>query len=174
MSRTPLSLHVDDVSALARSLRRQMVEFDRTPSHVEVLNLLAKAGGFKNFQHLKAQQETVEAPVVAQEIPDIDIKRVKKAAGYFDVQGRLITWPKKRSLRVLCLWVLWSRIPARTTLTELELDERLSLDHLFCDHALLRRWLVELGLVSRTPDGREYKRMESQPSAEALEVFKRL
>ncbi|QJB55571.1 DUF2087 domain-containing protein [Pseudodesulfovibrio sp. zrk46] len=173
MSRTPLSLHVDDVSALARSLRRQMDDLDRTPSHVEMLNLLAKAGGFKNFQHLKAQQEPVAAPAV-DAVPEIDLKRIKKAAGYFDVQGRLITWPKKRSLRVLCLWVLWSRIPARTTLSELELDEQLSLDHLFCDHPLLRRWLVDLGLVSRTPDGREYKRIEAQPPAEALEVFKRL
>ncbi|BDQ34828.1 DUF2087 domain-containing protein [Pseudodesulfovibrio portus] len=170
MSRKPFSIHVGDVSALARSLRRRMGEQERVPSHVEMLNLLAKAGGYRNFQHLKAEQDAPGAPEPA----EINRKRVKKAAGYFDLDGRLSTWPKKHSLRELCLWVLWSRLPARTAMSELELDERLILGHAFCDHTLLRRWLVDLGLVDRTPDGGEYRRVEKQPPDEAVAVFGRL
>ncbi len=47
MSRTQLPLIISDVSALSRNLRRQLEEAERIPSHVEMLNLLAKAGGYK-------------------------------------------------------------------------------------------------------------------------------
>lgn len=174
MSRKPFSIHVGDVSALARTLRRRLGEMERVPSHVEMLNLLAKSAGYKNFQHLKAEQDAADTAASRQAVVEINLKRVKKAAGCFDVQGRLTHWPKKESVRLICLWVLWSRIPARSTMTELEIDEQLSLDHLFCDHAMLRRWLVDHGLVSRTPDGREYQRNEVQPPLEALEVFRRI
>lgn len=170
MSRKPLSIHVGDVSSLARSLRNRLAEAECVPSHVEMLNLLAKAGGYRNFQHLKAEHEPKDQTAVV----EINTKRVQRAAGYFDLDGRLGRWPKKYSLRVLCLWGLWSRLPARTAMTELEIDERLILGHTFCDHTMLRRWLVDQGLVSRTPDGREYRRVEAQPPREALEVFKRL
>lgn len=178
MSRTPVSLHVGDVSALARTMRRQLDNLERAPSHLELLNLLAKAGGYRNFQHLKAVQQASQpdsgASTATQTEAELNLKRVKKAVGYFDLNGRLSSWPKKHSLRMLCLWVLWSRLPARAVLSELELDERLSLDHAFCDHALLRRLMVDYGMVERTPDGSEYRRIEVQPPLEALEVFRRL
>ncbi|WP_147822582.1 DUF2087 domain-containing protein [Salidesulfovibrio onnuriiensis] len=171
MGRTPMPLYVGDVSVLARSLRRTLLDSEHIPSHVEMLNLLAKSAGFRNFQHLKAGQERPRAGSAPQGEAKADLKRAKRAAGYFDLDGRLTRWPKKHSLRVLCLWVLWSRLPAREDMSELEFDERLVLGHTFCDHTMLRRWMVDLGLVSRTPDGREYRRIEAQPPAEALEVF---
>jgi len=174
MSRTLVSLMVEDVSALARGLRKRLETTDGIPSHVEMLNLIAKSGGYKNIQHLKAEQDSTVAVEGLPPAVEINPKRVKKATTYFDLQGRLGSWPKKHSLRLLCLWVLWSRLPARTPLSELEIDERLSLDHTFCDHALLRRMMVDNGMIARTADGREYHRLEKQPPAEALEVFKRL
>ena len=170
MSRKSFSIHVGDVSALARTLRQRLAGQERVPGHVEMLNLLARAGGYRNFQHLRAEQDAPGAPKAV----EINPKRVKKAAGYFDLDGKLARWPKKHSLRELCLWVLWSRLPARTAMSELEFDERLILGHGFCDHALLRRWLVDLGLVARTPDGCEYRRIEKQPPDEAVAVFGRL
>lgn len=170
MTRIPLSLHIEDVSALARSLRNQLQGFDRVPSHVEMMNLLAKAGGYKNFQHFKAEQSFTPA---AEQV-DVDLKRVKKATRYFDLDGRMNRWPKKYNQRILCLWVLWTRIPARTAMTELELDEKLILNHSFCDHVLLRRWLVDEGMISRTPDGREYKRIEARPPMEAIRLLELL
>ncbi|WP_432735880.1 DUF2087 domain-containing protein [Maridesulfovibrio sp. FT414] len=170
MPRTPLSLHISDVSSLARNLRNQLTESEQIPGHVEMLNLLAKAGGYRNFQHLKAEREE---PCKA-EIAQFDPKRVKKATRYFDPDGRMNRWPKKHNQRMLCLWVLWSRIPARTRMTELELNEQLKNNHSFCDHVLLRRWMVDNGLITRTADCTEYRRVETTPPAEAIELFKLL
>ncbi|NDV27416.1 DUF2087 domain-containing protein [Desulfovibrio sp. JC010] len=170
MSRTQLPLIINDVSALSRSLRRQLEDAGQVPGHVEMMNLLAKAGGYKNFQHLKAEQ----AKPQKQQPLSIDMKRVTKATRYFDLNSQLRCWPKKYNQRILCLWVLWSRLPARTAMTELELDEKLILAHSFCDHAMLRRWLVDEELVSRTPDGREYKRIEARPPLEAVELIRQV
>ncbi|MEW5774586.1 MAG: DUF2087 domain-containing protein [Thermodesulfobacteriota bacterium] len=38
----------------------------------------------------------------------------------------------------------------------------------------MRRQLVDHGPVSRTPDGREYRRVENRPPAEALALLQRL
>ncbi|HKI81938.1 MAG TPA: DUF2087 domain-containing protein [Pseudodesulfovibrio sp.] len=46
--------------------------------------------------------------------------------------------------------------------------------HLFEDHALLRRELVDHHMVERTSDGSRYRRMETPPPAEAVEVFRQL
>lgn len=167
MPRPQLPLIINDVSALSRTLRKQLQSLEDVPSHVEMLNLLSKAGGYKNFQHLKAEQGPV-----SQSEPPIDQKRLNKATRYFDLDGRLATWPKKYNQRVLCLWVLWSRLPARQPMTELEVDEHLIHAHSFCDHSMLRRWLVDEGMLSRTPDGREYRRIESRPPQEALQLIR--
>ncbi len=176
MSRIPLSLYVGDIAAFARSLRRQIGGLERLPSHLEMLNLLSRAGGYRNFQHFRAQQEALadlEARHSAPPPPaeEIDHKRVQQVVRLFDDQGRLIRWPGKFSQRMLCLWVLWSRLPARVSFTEREISELLQQRHLFGDHALLRRELVDRGMVTRTPDGREYKRLERRPPAEAAALF---
>lgn len=46
-----------DMSALARSLREQLGKLDHAPSHVEMLNMLARASGHANFQHLRADAQ---------------------------------------------------------------------------------------------------------------------
>lgn len=175
MSRNAMPFYAADVSALARNLRRQLDGCDNAPSHVEMLNLLAKAGGYRNFQHLKAahELEVMRIPVARPE-PRIDFRLVRRMLRYFDAQGRLIRWPGKFSQRLLCLWVLWSRLAARTAYTEHEISRFLDTQHLFGDHALLRRELVDRDMVVRTADGRQYRRLEVRPSAEALELLKQL
>jgi hypothetical protein len=56
-----MPLHVGDVSDFARTLRRQLDAMQRTPGHVEMLNLLARAGGYRNIQHLRAHRAAAEA-----------------------------------------------------------------------------------------------------------------
>ncbi len=166
---------VGDVSALARSLRQQLQEAERLPGHVEMLNLLVKAGGYRNFQHFKAQHDARAELDAPRPLPaEINYKLVKRFLRLYDGEARLVHWPKKHSERVICLWVIWSRIAARTAYTESELNGLLGKEHLFGDAALLRRFLVDHGLMTRTPDGREYRRVELQPSPEAVEVFRRL
>ena len=174
MSRTPLPFATSDISALARSLARQSADHDGAPGHVEWLNMLARAAGFSNFQHFRAQaeaRERLEAPPPPPPEP-IDMVRLARIARYFDEAGRLIRWPGKASHRPDCLWVMWSRMPAGEVLHEREVSERLAAEHLFGDHALLRRELVDAGLMRRTIDGREYRRIEQAPPAEARELIR--
>ncbi len=43
--------HADDISSLAKSIRTQIAELESTPSQSQMLNILAKAAGKKNYQH---------------------------------------------------------------------------------------------------------------------------
>jgi hypothetical protein len=171
MSRTLIPFTAADISSLARSLREQLNHADHAPGHVEMLNMLARAVGHRNFQSLRAQHPAA-APAAAEE--PVDAAQVERLARYFDAQGRLIRWPGKASHRPPCLWVLWARIPSATAFTEDDLNRRLRNHHLFGDHALLRRELCDQGLLMRTADGRQYRRMERKPSPEGLALIRRL
>jgi hypothetical protein len=54
MSRLLLSLAVEDLSAYCRALGRQLGE--SSPGHLKLMNMLARAGGYQNLQHLRAVQ----------------------------------------------------------------------------------------------------------------------
>ena len=179
--RTPLPLHAEDISAFARSLGGQLAGLEQKPSHLQLLNMLARSAGYRNFQHLRAQgpprtdlaQQTLP-PSPTPSVPvaePLNENRLKRLARLFDAEGRLSRWPSRRGLEAPCLWVVWSRVPARRVFTEAELNEVLAGVHSFGDHPLLRRGMVDLGLMTRTPDGREYRRVEAQPTAEALALF---
>ena len=175
MSRPTFPFAVDDMAALARGLERQLAEHDGPPGHVEMLNMLARAGGFRNFQHFRAQAEALDrlaTPSVAP--PPLDTVRLGRITRYFDGDGRLLRWPGKASHRPDCLWVMWSRLPARLVMHEREINERVNAEHLFGDHALIRREMVDRGMMWRTFDGREYRRIEQAPPAEATALIRLL
>jgi hypothetical protein len=177
MSRTLLPFHSDDISALARSLKGQLANCESQPSHLELLNMLVRANGYRNFQHYRAQLMTRDrlenSPPEPQPEP-VDFARIKRSLRMFDQEGKLVRWPSKRSRQELCLWVIWSRLPVGQVFTEKEINRVLNDNHLFGDHALLRRWLCDYGMMSRTRDGREYRRVERRPPAEALELIRQL
>lgn len=175
MSRTALPFSVGDISALAKSLRSRLLESETTPGHVELLNLLARSAGCRNFQHFRANtqaQTRLDAPTPPADT--VDFVRVRALARHFDARGRLIRWPSKRSLQLLCLWALWAAIAPRQAYGEYEITQRLAQCHLFGDAALLRRELCDQGLLQRTPDCREYRRVECRPPAEALALIRHL
>jgi hypothetical protein len=175
MSKTSVPFATQDISALARSLREQLGDRDSAPGHVELLNMLARSAGYRNFQGLRAQAAAHDLLTRNQAAPaPIDYEQVNRLARYFDAKGLLANWPAKSSLQEVCLWVLWSRMPSRKKLTEEQLNQHIRANHLFGDHALLRRQLFDRGLISRTADGREYRRVERQPSAEALALIRHL
>lgn len=168
MSRQVLSLTIADVSAFAKSLREQVVKADDKPSHVEMLNMLARSAGFRNFQHFRS---------IAQDLPKpeaVDLTLVEKVSRHFDAQGVLLRWPSRNSLQPLCLWALWARMEPNRTYGDKENTELLNAWASFGDHALLRRALVDLGYVTRTPDGRTYRRIEQKPPAELSALLKRI
>jgi len=177
MSRTPMPYHVEDMSACARALRSQLQLADATPSHLELLNMLARSAGFRNFQHYKASSAARDQlSVTAHQHPEapVDFVRVRRMCRYFDDAGRLIRWPGKFSHREPCLWVIWSRLSPRVVLDEPAINEALAALHLFEDHALLRRELCDARMMERSRDCREYRRLERQPTPEALALIRQV
>lgn len=176
MSRIPLPFHCEDISALARSLNAQLTHADSRPGHVELLNMLARGGGYRNFQHFRAQfaarAQLEQTPAVPDPEPPVDYVRIRRLVRFFDGERRMIRWPGKLGQQQTCLWVVWSRIPAGQTLSEPQINARLQDVHLFGDHALLRRRLCDDGLVTRTRDGREYRRVERRPPSDALALIR--
>lgn len=166
MSRTALPFISGDISALARSLKDQLGKLEHLPGHVELLNMLARSLGFRNFQHFRSQKVGLDQ--TDDPMPDlIDMARVNGLMRFFDTEMRLSRWPSKLSHQQSCLWVLWSRLPPKQVLSEAQINRLLQAGHAFGDHALLRRWLCDYGMVIRTVDGREYRRVERRPPSEA-------
>lgn len=164
MSKQLIPFAVADMSALAKSLRSQLAGLDHKPTHVEMLNLLARASGHQNFQALRAG-------FVPEAAPAFDQSRVDRVIRHFDEQGRMVRWPARTNHQQLCLWVIWSRIPATERLSEPKLNRYIIDAHLFGDHAILRRSMVDAGLLARTPDGRVYRRIEQTPPADAMALL---
>ena len=160
MTKTAQPLVIGDLSEFARALHRQLPE--PQPTHLTLLNMLARAAGFQNYQHLHAQNA---APADTS-----DPERVAAALRFFDARGRMIKWPGKTNLQQLCLWGLWARLP-REAQTERQVSEHLALWHLFGDAALLRRTLVEMLLLDRTQDGSRYLWQSAVPNADAAAVI---
>ena len=175
MSRSSLPYYAGDISALARALKARLAGCDHTPGHIELLNMLAQSVGCRNYQHFRAQVTARDALTTATPpAAPVDYVVVKQLARYFDPAGRLAGWPSKFSYHEPCLWVLWSKLPPRQTLTEDQINRLLQDNHLFRDPAMLRREMANRGMVKRTADCREYRRVERQPPAEALALIRHL
>jgi predicted dehydrogenase len=89
-------------------------------------------------------------------------------ASFLDQSGRLIAWPspKKRPLQLVALHRLAGRFEPGRSYTETEVNAILKTWHTFGDWALLRREMVDEGLLARTDDVRTYWRTDkpSEPS----------
>ncbi|WP_338865701.1 DUF2087 domain-containing protein [Myxococcus stipitatus] len=86
-----------------------------------------------------------------------------KLARYLDAEGRLKSWPSKRSVQLEALRYLAGRLPTGVEWSERELNEQLKSLATFGDWALLRRDLCDARWLDRSPDGRRYWRVPSSP-----------
>ncbi len=178
MPRELTPLVAADLSTFAKTLRAQWAERHErgtgVPSHVEMLNLLARAAGHRNVQALRAVRPArVLAPARGPRDPTLS-EAADRALRQFDASGRLVRWPTKRALQVLVLWCLWLRFDAKRRYSEREVNEVLNAHHLFGDHCILRRELVELKLLTRTPGGAEYRKVAARPDAETIALLSAL
>ncbi len=171
MSKTVIPFQADDVSSLAKSLRAQLQARETTPGHVELLNMLARAVGRRNFQQLRAEAE--RPPAASPAPPPIDERRVERVERCFE-DGRMTRWPSRREDQVLALWGLWSKLPAGQTSSEREISQLIGRLHDFGDHALLRRELVISRLIERNADGSVYRRIERPPPPDAARLIGRI
>jgi hypothetical protein len=176
MSRDLLALPVADLSAFTRHLSRQLgAEGAGAPPHQSLMNMLARAGGFRNLQHLRAAraaERRLDTSAPAQ--GPVDHALVARAMVLFDDHGVLRQWPARRAVQILCLWALWAWLPRGSGQSERQISAVLNALHGFGDAALLRRDMVELGLLRRSDACTDYARVERRPPPEALALIARL
>ena len=169
MSKTPIPLRVEDLTAFVRALSRQLGE--ASPSHLTLMNMAARAAGFQNVQHMRSASAAVRRLSTPDERPLADARLVERTLHQFDADGRLRQWPSKRAVQTLALWALWASFPQGTSLNERAVNALLEQEHLFNDPATLRRTMVACGLLSRNRDGTNYRRVEQKPPPEAEAVI---
>jgi hypothetical protein len=155
-----------DIASVARTLKSALDERHAAgrppPSHVELLNLLSRAGGVRNYQALKAAPPRVEAGPAAGELS----ATARKCLLQFDEAGRLVRLPNKFSVQRMAMWVLWTRFAPRRDYTEKEVNAILNSQHTFGDPATLRRELVNMQLLGRESDCSRYWKEAQRPDAD--------
>ncbi|WP_299840345.1 DUF2087 domain-containing protein [uncultured Paracoccus sp.] len=160
MTRDLNAVFITDLSGFARTLARDLSR-QEVPGHQAMLGLIARAAGFRNYQQLRAE---APRPAVS--------KSVERALRNFDAQGRMIAWPAPTKLQGLCLWRFWAGLAPGRDYREADLNAVLKDWHLFGDHVLLRRSLIDHRLVERATDGSWYRRIEQAPPPEALAMIR--
>lgn len=103
--------------------------------------------------------------------PAPDARKLERVWRCFDERGRLQRWPSKRSEQILVLWIVWSQLPKNQQFSELEVKSMLAGWHDLEDHALLRRDLVDLGLLQRTPNGAIYRCVNGEVPPDAAQAI---
>ncbi|MCG2593864.1 DUF2087 domain-containing protein [Ramlibacter sp. XY19] len=166
MTRETTPLLLADLSRFARNLGKALAtrqhERPEPPGHVELLNLVARAAGFRNLQALKAARPATVPSHVAVPLSD----GARRALAHFDAQGRLVRWPTKFSVQGMAMWVLWTRFDAKRVYSESEVNTILKAANAFGDHVTLRRELVKHRLLARKPDCSAYWKLPARPGDE--------
>ncbi len=166
MPRDQIPLVIDDAASFADRLRTLWPA--DSPGHVSALQTVASAAGYRSWQELRAREPAAEP------LTPVETRRLAAALRMFDSQGRMSVWPQKTNVQGLCLMAFWSRLPARRPLTEPEVNAVLLRGERFGDHVLLRRSLIDHGLVSRAIDGSVYRRIERRPDAPERALIREL
>ena len=184
MSKEVFSIRIDDVSSFARSLgealRERHAARPAPPGQVELLNLIARARGQRNWQALRRSLSAL--PLAAAPVPVAAVRssaparsgadavplsaNARKALAYFDDRARLQRWPVKFSIQKLVMWVLWTRFDAKRVYTESEVNAVLKEANAFSDHVTLRRELINHRLMARKSDCSEYRKLPARPDDE--------
>jgi hypothetical protein len=199
MTRISFPLPVADISSFAKKLKtyldQRATDGRSLPSHLELLNLLARAAGMRNFQSLKASAEghivppdealRPETAVLSAErhladLPNetIDYNTLsptaRKALLQFDTVGRLVRLPNKLSVQQLAMWWMWTQFAGRRKYTEKEVNQVLNAHHTFGDQATLRRELVNMKLLGRKSDCSEYWKEPMRPNVDVQNFLRAL
>ena len=91
---------------------------------------------------------------------------IPELRAFLDEQGRLTALPAKYRKQLCAVWYLGNQLEAGRDYTQDELGDALDALSTFHDPASLRRFLVDLGLVTRARDGSVYRRADALPTLE--------
>jgi len=86
--------------------------------------------------------------------------------GFLDEEGRISQLPSKQTKRLAVLAYLADKFAYNRDYTEKEVNGIIDQWHTFGDYFILRRELIDQGLLCRTKDGSRYWRQESAPGRE--------
>ena len=179
--RERIALHSDDLSQFAKTLRQQLADHlhkseGTAPSHVQMLNMLARAAGHRSVQALRAQAllKPSAPPPPAADPPPALSAHAAKALTQFDAHGRLSRWPYKFAVQRLAMWGLWLRFDSGRTYTEREVNDILKAWTIYGDHVTPRRELVEMGLLGRKDDCSSYWKQPQRPNDEVRSLLQAL
>lgn len=87
---------------------------------------------------------------------------------FLNTDGKLVSFPAKRKMKLYSLLYLVQKIPADTDLSEREINDILLDWHTFADPATLRRELYDYRFLDRSRDGKTYRLASIQPTLEEL------
>ncbi len=79
---------------------------------------------------------------------------------FLDEKGRIRIWPSKKDMKEAVLGYLAEKFEYKKTYTEKEVNNIIQEWHTFNDYFILRRGLIDYGLLSRTRNGASYWREE--------------
>ncbi len=90
-----------------------------------------------------------------------------KIENFLDKDGKLKQWPSKTAAKEASLAYIAAKFSPGRVYTEKEVNAVISEWHTFGDYFILRRGMVEAGLLTRTADGSEYRLSPSSDPADA-------
>ena len=190
MTRLLVPLSTPDVSAFTKTLKsfldERHADGKAPPSHVELLNLLARAAGMRNFATLKKvvpaappSEKVQPTRMTSENNESVDTVKlaslsatVRKALIQFDDAGRLVRLPNKLSVQQMTMWALWTKFATNRKYTEKEVNAITNVFHTFGDQATLRRELVNMKLLGRKSDCSEYWKEPHRPSDEVQDFLR--
>lgn len=88
----------------------------------------------------------------------IQITDIKKLSVFYDSEGRLAQYPRKKALRLIALTKIADCFDKNRKYTEKEVNEIIRQNISFSDIELIRREMFDLKLIGRLRDGSEYWR----------------
>ena len=93
---------------------------------------------------------------------------IPELRSFLDEKGRLTALPSRYKKQLCAIWYLAEKLEAGRDYTQDELGDALDAWHTFHDPAALRRYLTDLGLMTRERDGSVYRRADELPTLEAF------
>jgi hypothetical protein len=177
-SRAPaLAFTAPSISALAKSLCDQFATANAAPSHLQMLNWLARGAGHRNYQAFRAAAVAAPTPAKRSATPQSPAAlsaHATKALMQFDEAGRLVRWPSKFAVQRFAMWALWMRFDASRVYTEREVNTLLNAWATFGDPVTLRRELINMKLLARKSDCSAYWKEPARPDDEVRTMLHEL
>lgn len=166
MSRDHIPLQISDLSGFATQLRKQLPQTDDLPGHLAFLGMIARAAGFRNYQHLQSEADK------GQPLSKDAAKKLERAIRVFDGGTRMTHWPATTGVQGMCLWPIWFDLERGAQISEGDVNAAIQSRIAFEDYPLVRRSLIDHKFMTRTNDGKIYTRLSLNPPPEAVLLIK--